>query len=153
MGPLLSRGQPYMGGPGGREREVPVPVGIQRDLSHYLFHPAVSDSFGHILTAMIPPGESNGGFGGAFIGAGIEEVRVYRRPAGRQFYAYAQMRSNEAAPDNTLVGDIKVFDLSGNLITETVGARLWYVDSTQRHDALETVEDLFYEPQWVLKGP
>ena len=132
--------------------EVTVPVGIQRDLSHYLFHPAVSDSFGHILTAMIPPGESNGGFGGAFIGAGIEEVRVYRRPAGRQFYAYAQMRSNEAAPDNTLVGDIKVFDLSGNLITETVGARLWYVDSTQRHDALETVEDLFYEPQWVLKG-
>ncbi len=64
---------------------------------------------------------------------------------------YAKLRSNEAAPDNTLVGDVKVFDFSGNLITETIGARLWYLDSAQKQDVLESVEDWLYEPQWVIK--
>ncbi len=76
---------------------------------------------------------------------------MYRRPEGRHFYAYAQLRSNEAAPENTLVGDVKVFDFSGNLITETIGARLWYLDSAQKLDVLESVEDWLYEPQWMIK--
>jgi myxalamid-type polyketide synthase MxaC len=131
--------------------EVTVGVGIQGELSHYVFHPAFSDSLGHVLTATIPLEKSDGILGGAFVGAGIEEVRVYRRPEGSHFYAYAKLRSNEAASDNTLVGDVRVFDVSGNLITETIGARLWYLDSAQTHDVLESVEDWFYEPQWVIK--
>jgi acyl transferase domain-containing protein len=131
--------------------EVTVGVGLQRELSHYVFHPAFSDSLGHVLTATIPLEKSDGSLGGAFVGTGIEEVRVYRRPEGRHFYAYAKVRSNQAAPDNTLVGDVKVFDFSGNLISETVGARLWYLDSAKKHDVLESVEDWFYEPQWVIK--
>ena len=112
--------------------EVTVPAGIERDLSHYLFHPALSDTSGQVLTATISLEKSDGPRGGAFVGAGIEEVRVYRWPEGRHFYAHAQLRRNEAAPDNTLVGDVKVFDFFGNLITETVGARLWYLDSVQK---------------------
>lgn len=119
--------------------EVTVPVGIEGELSHYLFHPALFDSSAHILTATIPLEKSDDSLGGAFVGAGIEEVRVYRRPEGRQFYAYAQKRSHEASPDSTFVGDIKVFDFSGNLFTEILGARLRYLDSSQRHDVLESV--------------
>ncbi len=51
---------------------------------------------------------------------------IYRRPEGKHFYAYAQLRSTEAASDDTLVGDIKVFDFSGNLIAEILGVRLWF---------------------------
>ncbi len=81
----------------------------------------------------------------------MEEVRVYRRPEGRNFYVYAQLRSGKVAPDDPLVGDIKVFDFSGNLITETIGARLSYLDADQTRDALESVEDRFYEPRWEIK--
>ena len=131
--------------------EVTVPLGIQGELSRYFFHPAFSDSLGHVLTATIPLESSDGRLGGAFVGAGIEELRVYRRPEGTHFYAYAKLRSNEAAPGNTLVGDVKVFDFAGNLITEIIGARLWNLDSGQKHDVIESIEDWLYEPQWMSR--
>ena len=131
--------------------EVTVPLGIQGELSRYVFHPAFSDSLGQILTATIPLEKTDGSLGGAFVGVGFEEVRMYRRPEGRHFYAYAQLRSDEAAPENTLVGDIKAFDVSGNLIAEILGARLWYLDSAQKHQVLESVEDWLYEPTWEIK--
>jgi acyl transferase domain-containing protein len=132
--------------------EVTVTPGIRGELSHYIFHPAFSDSLGHILTATIPVEKSDGHLGGAFVGAGIEEVRVYRRPEGKHFYARARLRSNQPAPDNTLVGDVLVYDGSGDLITETRGARLWYLDSTPKTaDVLPTVEDLLYEPKWITQ--
>ncbi|MBV9878398.1 MAG: type I polyketide synthase [Verrucomicrobia bacterium] len=130
--------------------EVTMPDGIEQEPSEYLFHPALSDSAGHILTATIPLEKSDQSLGGAFVGAGIEEVRVYRRLTDKRFYAYARLRRDEAGPKNILTGDVKVFDLSGNLITETLGARLWYLDSAQKPEAHESVEDWFYEPRWLL---
>lgn len=131
--------------------EVTIPAGIERELSQYVFHPALSDATGHILTATIPLEKSREALGGAFVGAGIEESRVYRRPDGTQFYAYAKVRRDQAAAENTLVGDVTLFDHSGNLLTETVGARLWYLNSAQKQKVHETVEDWFYEPQWLLE--
>jgi acyl transferase domain-containing protein len=130
--------------------EVTMPDGIEQELSDYLFHPALSDSAAHILTATVPLEKSDHSLGGAFVGAGIEEVRVYRRLTDRRFYAYAQLRRDEAGPKNILTGDVKVFDLSGNLITATIGARFWFLDSAQKREALESVEDWFHEPRWLL---
>ncbi|MBV8587759.1 MAG: KR domain-containing protein, partial [Verrucomicrobia bacterium] len=129
--------------------EVTIPEGVGDELSHYLFHPALSDSTGHILTATIPLEKSDDRLGGAFVGAGIKEVRVYRRPTGTRFYAYAKASRDAAGPGNILTGDVQVFDFSGNLITETLGARLWYLDSAQKHEVLESVQDWFYEPRWL----
>jgi acyl transferase domain-containing protein/aryl carrier-like protein len=131
--------------------EVMAPFGIQAELSRYFFHPAFSDSLGQVLTATIPLEKTENSLGGAFLSAGVEEVRVHRRPEGSHFYAYAQLRSDKAASDNILVGDIKVFDLAGNLIIESIGTRLCYMDSAQKHDALESAEEWFYEPQWKIK--
>ncbi len=131
--------------------EITLTLGIQTEVSRYIFHPAFSDSTGHILTATIPLEKSDDGLGGAFVGAGIEEVRVYRRPEGRKFYAYAKLRRNEAGPKNTLVGDVQVYDLSGNLLTETIGARLWYLDSVSKPlDPVQSVGDWLYEPKWMI---
>ena len=131
--------------------EVTVPVGVQDELSHFLFHPALCDSLRHVLAATIPLEKSDAGQGGAFLGAGIEEVRFYRRPDGGKLYAHAQMRANEGADKDTLVGDIRVFDRSGNLIVESIGVGLRYLDSTEKQDLLETVDDWLYEPHWPLK--
>ena len=131
--------------------ELTVPAGLKRDLSHYLFHPALSDTWWQTLTATIPLEKSDGSLGGAFVGAGIEEVRIYRRPEGKHFYAYAQSRITETASNDTLVGDIKVFDSPGNLIADILGVRLWFPDSSQKQELLESVEDWLYEPRWLIK--
>ena len=39
----------------------------------------------------------------------------------------------------------------GNLIAEILGVRLWYLDSAQKQDVLESVEDWLYEPRWLIK--
>jgi acyl transferase domain-containing protein len=113
---------------------VTVPVEIQGELSRYVFHPAFFDSLAHTLMATIPLEKTDVNLGGVFVSAGIEEVRVYRRPEGKHFYAYAQLRSEVATPDNTLVGDIKLFDFSGNLLTEILGACLINLDSARKRD-------------------
>jgi acyl transferase domain-containing protein/acyl carrier protein len=131
--------------------EITLTPGIQAEVSRYIFHPAFSDSSGHILTATIPLEKSDDGLGGAFVGAGIEEARIYRRPKGTQFYAYAKLRRNDGGSKNTLVGDVQVYDLSGNLLTETIGARLWYLDSDPKTpDATPSFADWLYEPQWMI---
>ena len=131
--------------------EVNVPAEIERDLSHYQFHPSLSDTSGHVLTATIPLEISEDPLGGAFVGAGIEEIRFYRRPESRQLWAHAQMRKTDLGQRNILVGDVRVYDASGHLISETIGARLCYLDSAQKQDVLQSVESWFYEPRWVLK--
>jgi myxalamid-type polyketide synthase MxaC len=131
--------------------ELTVPAGLKRDLSHYLFHPALSNTWWQTLTATIPLEKSEESLSGAFVGAGIEKVRIYRRPEGKHFYAYAQSRISEAASNDTLVGDIKVFDAPGNLIAEILGVRLWFPDFSQKQELLESVEDWLYEPRWLIK--
>ena len=130
---------------------VTVPLGIQGELSCYLFHPAFFDSLTHTLTATIPLEKTDDRPRGLLVCTGIEEFRVYRRPEGTHFYAHAQLRNGKAAPDHALVGDIKLFDVSGNLISEALGMRLVYLDADQTPGALESLDDCLYEPQWELK--
>jgi myxalamid-type polyketide synthase MxaC len=131
--------------------EVTVPPGIKGELSHYVFHPAFFDSLGQILATTILSEEIDGRLGGAFVGVGFEQVRWYRRPEAGPFYAYAQLRSDKSVQEKTVVGDIKAFDASGDLIAEILGARLRYSDSARKHELLESVEDCLYEPHWVTK--
>jgi myxalamid-type polyketide synthase MxaD len=130
---------------------VTVPLAIQGELSCYLFHPAFFDSLTHTLTATIPLEKTDDRPRGLLVSAGIEEFRVYRRPEGTHFYAHAQLRNGKATPDHALVGDIKLFDVSGNLVSEAVGMRLVYLDADQKRGALESLDDCLYEPQWELK--
>ena len=130
---------------------VTVPLGIQGELSCYLFHPAFFDSLTHTLTATIPLEKTDDRPRGLLVSTGIEEFRVYRRPEGTHFYAHSQLRNGKAAPDHALVGDIKLFDVSGNLISEALGMRLVYLDADQTRGGLESLDDCLYEPQWELK--
>jgi acyl transferase domain-containing protein len=132
--------------------EVEAPVAFQHELQHYQFHPALSDAAGHVLTATIPLERGEGKLGGAFVGAGIEEIRFYRRPESARLWAYARIRTEQESPENVLIGDVQVYDNSGNLISETLGARLWYLDAAAKRDLLQDVEGWFYEPRWISKA-
>jgi acyl transferase domain-containing protein len=128
--------------------EVRVPDALASQVGRYLFHPAVGDASGHVLTATVPMEKTKDARGGAFVGGGIDEVRVYRRPQGARLWAYARLRPTEGARTNILVGDVRVFDETGAVVSELRGARLWYLDQDARPMARASVLDWLYEVAW-----
>ncbi|MFN8008645.1 MAG: SDR family NAD(P)-dependent oxidoreductase [Terriglobia bacterium] len=111
----------------------------------YQFHPAWSDSCGHVLTATLSQENSASEKGGAFVGGGIEEVRFYRPPQGGEIWAHAVLRNGGTA-SNILTGDLQMFDANG-LLAEVVGARLWYLEGDE-DAAPDRVEKWFVRSTW-----
>lgn len=130
---------------------VRVPSALQSQVAAYQIHPAVSDSCGHVLTATIPIVKSDHTRGGAFVGGGVDESHVYARPSSAGLWCYARLRPTEPGQDeNILIGDVAVFDEDNRLISETLGARLWYLDHDGGEDsAAENIDRWFYDIQWL----
>ncbi len=127
---------------------VQVPAMLQPGLERYVFHPAVSDACGHVLTATISLDKSDADKGGAFVGGSVDETRVYVRPRGHQFWAYARLRPDAEQQSNILIGDVQVIDENGIVISETLGAHLWYLDKSAQRALSESMDDWFYDIQW-----
>ncbi len=128
---------------------VRVPAALAGDMGRYLFHPAVSDSCGHVLTATISTEKTDRSKGGAFVGGGIDESRIYRHPDTLELWCYARLRPDEG-DENVLIGDVAAFDENGTLISETIGARLWYLDhESPAPAASDNLDNWFYEIQWT----
>ena len=128
---------------------VVLPGPLKTEASRYQFHPAWSDSAGHVLTATISLKKSRDNKGGAFVGGGIDEVRFHRRPEGDEIWAHARLREGREK-SNVLIGDIQMFD-SGGLVAEAIGARLWYLDGGETSPA-EHLDKWFLRPEWQPTG-
>ena len=128
-----------------RVRVLPA---LEADLPAYQFHPAVSDSAGHVLTATISMEKSAESKGGAFVGGGVDQTFIYQPFHGQSVWAYARLRPSETGQENVLIGDVAVYDEAGQLISETIGARLWYLDTLQQRRLVENVENWLYDLQW-----
>jgi phthiocerol/phenolphthiocerol synthesis type-I polyketide synthase D len=96
----------------------------------------------------MPLEKSVGSVGGAFVGAGIDEVRFYRKPHTTPLWAHATLRAGGVSA-NTVTGDVRVYDATGELVSETLGAKLWYLDAGLREQLAEPIESLFYEARWI----
>ncbi len=108
----------------------------------------MSDACGHALVATVPIVRSDCATGGAFVGGGVGEVRFYRSPVGSTLWTHATLRPQLDGPRNTVIGDVEVYDESGALISETVGARLWYLDERAENDLLGVHDDWYYRVRW-----
>jgi acyl transferase domain-containing protein/acyl carrier protein len=124
-----------------------VPESIEADLDRYQFHPAIADAAGHVLASLASMQASAANKGGAFVGGGIDESRFYARPVGRNLWSYARLRHTPDQASNVLIGDVQLFDETGALVAETIGARLRYIDENQAPDPVN-VGDWFYDVQW-----
>ena len=128
--------------------EVTVPGPLLSQVNRYLFHPAVADASGHVLTATVPLERSDGPRGGAFVGGSIDEIRIYRRLRGARLWAHARLRAAEGERTNILVGDVSLFDETGAVVSELRGARLWYLDETAQPMTRDGVENWLYAVNW-----
>jgi myxalamid-type polyketide synthase MxaE and MxaD/epothilone polyketide synthase C/epothilone polyketide synthase D len=133
----------------GKVRVAPMLAG---DVSRYRFHPAVSDACGHTLVATVPLETSGNATGGAFVGGGVGEIRFHASPRGGTLWVHARLRAMPNGSGQVVVGDVFVHDESGALVTETLDARLWYLED----GADAAPADWFYDVRWEaapLEGP
>jgi acyl transferase domain-containing protein len=126
---------------------ITLPVGLAGRTGAYRFHPALADSCGHVLIA-ITSLSAIAGQGGAFVGGGVDEVRLYRSPPSNVLWAYARLREPDADDPHVVVGDLEVYDESGELVTETIGARLWYLDEPARADMFGGPSEAYFKVDW-----
>ncbi len=131
---------------------VRVPGGIEELLPGYLMHPAVSDACGHTLVAALPLA-SEGNSTGAFVGAGVGTVRFHRPMRERTFWVHARVRRGDADNAHVVHGDVKVYDESGALITETADARLWYLDRHAQQALVGAPPQWFHAVDWEPAPP
>jgi acyl transferase domain-containing protein/acyl carrier protein len=128
--------------------EVRVPDVLKADCRRYRVHPAVADAAGHVLVATIPLEPSGGPLGGAFVGGGIDRIRVHRSPLGSTLWAHARRRREAEDADNVLRGDVTLYDERG-VVSELEGARLWYLDGAA---ATNDVDGWLYEVTWPRRA-
>jgi acyl transferase domain-containing protein len=127
---------------------VRAPAGIAGELDQYRFHPAFSDAAGHVLVATGELDRSDAATGGALVGGGVSEIRQYGKAIGTSLWAHATRVMESGTPDNVVVGNVSVYDDTGALISETLGARLWYLRESPASDT----DDLFYAIAWDRAG-
>lgn len=148
-GPTFQGVEHLWRGQGEALTRVRVLPALAADVPAYRFHPAISDSTGHVLAATISLEKSTESKGGAFVGGSMDQTFFYQPFHGQSVWAYARLRPSEAGQDNVLIGDIAIYDEAGQLISETIGARLWYLDVAQQRRLVENVENWLYDLQWV----
>jgi myxalamid-type polyketide synthase MxaE and MxaD len=120
---------------------VRVPPSLGEDMAHFRFHPAVSDACGHALVATAQSAS------GAFVGGGVGEIRFHRSPAGETLWSHARLRRSPEG-GRIVHGDVYVYDESGALVSETLDARLWYLDAAEGAALLGAPDAWFHEVSW-----
>lgn len=112
--------------------EVQVPQALESTIGTYQFHPAVFDACGQVLSAIVAfekPDQE-----GVFVGAGINQVRLYGQPCGLRLWSHARVRHSVKQKTNVLEGDVRVMSESGRIVLESIGVRLYYLDRHARKE-------------------
>ena len=147
-GPFFQGMKQVWFGEGEAVARIEVSPTLQEESLRYGFHPAVSDSCGHCLVAAAAR-ERGDVTEGAFVGGGVAEIRFHRKPSGNTLWAHARLAPSASADgqERLVVGDVRVHDNHG-LVSETLGARLWYLDRSIEGDHPVAPRDWFYQPDW-----
>ena len=130
--------------------QIDAPEGL--DLDHAYFHPALADASGHSLVAALPSPELGNNLTGAFVGGRIDEIRFYRKPKNRRIWSHAEFFSKNQEKDNNVIGNVRVWDDDGDVISETIGAHLYYFDQDAQQALFSPIDDWFYSPTWQEAG-
>jgi acyl transferase domain-containing protein len=125
--------------------EIPASLGVET--SRYLIHPALGDACGHPLVAIISRNEPTV----AFVGVGVEKIRLHGRISTSPIWLHAKIRK-EAGTDHTRVGDVRVYDNTGILLCEILGAKLHLLDQNTSNALMGVPRDWYYQPKWSLKA-
>ena len=104
--------------------EVTLPDSLISEAGRCIFHPAFLDACLHPLAAVWP---AVGDATGTYMPLGVDSFRLYDRPAD-SVISHARLRPGTGASGRALVGDICLFDASGERLAEVKGLLLRATD-------------------------
>ncbi len=131
--------------------EVQAVPALRADMVKYRFHPAVADACGQLLAA-IRPAEGASRTRGAFVGGGIDEVRIHRPLRGERFWSHARAVKATKGASNVLSGDIRIYDEHEAVVAELLGVRFWYLDSDDAAPTTRSADNWLYQLRWERRG-
>ena len=129
--------------------QIQQPEVVASVIDQYQLHPGLIDSCFGLLVALIKIDVAE-----TFIPFSLEKIRFYKRPSGRQLWAWAVLRTSATSRANKYIGDIKLFEKTGELVAEFVGLE---GKTATRQAMLRSLQrdfrDWFYVIRWQTQKP
>ncbi len=116
---------------------------LEKDIDNYQLHPAILDACFQVLLGTVPANEVVT----TYLPAQIDIIEFYNRP-GLQLWSYGHLVEHS---ETSIKGDIYILDETGNVLVKIRGFYCQAVEEL-RETNTETLEDDFYEYQWILKS-
>ena len=130
---------------------VRLPAALTSEAEAYHIHPALLDACLQTLGATFLLDQREGG-GGLYLPVGIERFHLRRRP-GLCVWAHARLRGSFDVKEETLTGDVWLFDDTGQALAEMEGVQLKRVSRERlaqvpQADGAAPNDDRSYEITW-----
>ena len=125
--------------------EIALPRNLEMEIDRYHLHPVLLDaSFQSLIAAALGKEADRQALGGnLYLPVQIRRVTFFRA-AGSRVWCHAQVCEMNA---HHLIGDIRLFDNSGQLVAEIRGFQCQAWNSRHRSNA-EQLTDLLYDIHW-----
>jgi myxalamid-type polyketide synthase MxaC len=140
----------WIGSIGQGEREALGQMKLPRtvsDWADYQMHPGLIDSCFQLLGAAVSHHTDE-----TYIPFSLESFRFYQRPSDIELWCHARLRQTEKSRPNLVIGDIVLFDQSGQIIAEARGLEVRKTESKALLRSLEKKPDWLYEVVWRPKA-
>ena len=120
------------------------------EASEYTIHPAMLDACLQVFVAAVFSETELAASGQVFLPMAIEHFTLYRSTAGELWsHVTIASRANKTDPQDTVLGDMHVFDAKGDLVVELRGLHL---KRAQKEIVLRrarpNLDDWFYQVAW-----
>jgi phthiocerol/phenolphthiocerol synthesis type-I polyketide synthase C len=126
---------------------VELPHTLESEANAYHVHPALLDACLQVMAAALP-GQGVYAVGSdSYLPSGVASMRVYGRP-GSRLWCHTALRSGAALGRETLEGDIRVLDETGEITAEVLGLRLVRLGHDTKRAARANLSDCLYKLEW-----
>jgi FkbH-like protein/FkbM family methyltransferase len=117
---------------------IRIPKSIEHHLKDYCLHPVLLDATAQMILAAAKRKKA-----GALLLLGFDQIRLYG-PASGRLWAHARLAQNSAGEgdtlkSDTLTGDVCLFDESGEIALELIGAQFKRMASTIADEPAVTI--------------
>ena len=132
--------------------ELRLPEDLRAEAAAHQIHPALLDACLQLLGAALPQNEEAASNAVTYLPVGVESFRVYQ-PGCARVWSHARLRTIASAAQETLTGDILLFDDAGEIIAEVSGLYLKRAarEILQRVTQ-ERLQDWLYQLAWQTQA-
>lgn len=123
--------------------------GMESEIDEYNFHPVLLDNC-FLLLAALAAESISGAEKLLALPTGMRRLRVHKRPTA-ELWSHVVRKQPES--EDTLVGDVQIFNQAGELVAEAEGLRIQLVHQEgKRAPHADGVDELLYQIEWQAQA-